>query len=95
MHSHPTHPSVASASPPGARPPRSWRLRLRGLVACLAAALVLAGSVVGTVGTAEAASMGPGHGDPNGIGTVGAFVAESDGRQVYCMDSGALSPLNG
>ncbi|QIM16029.1 hypothetical protein G7067_05730 [Leucobacter insecticola] len=44
--------------------------------------------------SAQAALLGPGHGDLNGAGTVGAFVAESDGRQVYCLDSGAPSPLN-
>ncbi|MGN7860920.1 hypothetical protein ACTJI8_10090 [Microbacterium sp. 22303] len=40
---------------------------------------------------AEAATRGPSYW--NDYGVLGAYVAESDGMQVYCIDSGAPSPL--
>ncbi|MGO1450303.1 MULTISPECIES: hypothetical protein [Micrococcaceae] len=55
--------------------------------------MLVTGGVI-AAGPASAASVGPGHGDLNTTGTVGAFIAESDGRQVYCMDAGAPAPWN-
>lgn len=71
----------------GSRRGRPWR-RLASTVA--AGAVLLAGAVV--VGPASAASLGPHHGSPESTGSLGAYVAESDGHQVYCMDSGAPAP---
>ena len=90
---------MRSQSPPAHQPgtpPRAERVRqwLRRLGSVLAATAVLAtGSIIGTA-PANAASLGPGHGDLDTTGTVGAFIAESDGRQVYCMDAGAPAPWN-
>ncbi|WIE70247.1 hypothetical protein [Curtobacterium sp. MCLR17_054] len=48
------------------------------------------------VGMRPYASMGPGYGQPGvGAGELGAFRAESDGRLVWCIDAGALSPTGG
>ncbi|MBU1250540.1 MAG: hypothetical protein KJ659_01755 [Actinobacteria bacterium] len=55
--------------------------------------MLVTGGII-TASPASAASLGPGHGDLNTTGTVGAFIAESDGRQVYCMDAGAPAPWN-
>ena len=79
-------------------PPESPRARIRGRLrqfgALLAATAVLVTGGIIAAGPASAASLGPGHGDLNTTGTVGAFIAESDGRQVYCMDAGAPAPWN-
>jgi hypothetical protein len=48
--------------------------------------------LVGTTTAAFAASVGPGHGSPDNLGTLGSYIAESDGRQVYCLDPGAPAP---
>lgn len=91
---------MRSQSPPAVIMPdnqtRAGRLRgrLRRLGAVLAATAVLATGGLVTASPATAASLGPGHGDLDTTGTVGAFIAESDGRQVYCMDSGAPAPWN-
>jgi len=78
--------------------PESPRARIRGRLrqfgALLAATAVLVTGGIIAAGPASAASLGPGHGDLNTTGTVGAFIAESDGRQVYCMDAGAPAPWN-
>lgn len=58
----------------------------------LAAAAVLVTGGIIAAGPVSAATLGPGHGDLGTTGTVGAFIAESDGRQVYCMDPGASAP---
>lgn len=79
--------------PPEASRRSSWRRRLSRLGALLAAsAVILSGAVVGSSTAAVAASLGPGHGVNDSVGTLGAFIAESDGRQVYCIDAGAPAP---
>lgn len=91
---------MRSQSPPAEIRPepvtRGGRLRqrLRQLGSVLAATAVLATGTLIATSPANAASLGPGHGDLNTTGTVGAFIAESDGRQVYCMDAGAPAPWN-
>ena len=40
---------------------------------------------------AQAASVGPSFGNDS-IGYIGALVAESDGRNVYCMDMLGADP---
>lgn len=81
----------APGDPPGASHGR-FRKRVRQFGAMLATAAVLVTGGILAAGPASAASLGPGHGDLNTTGTVGAFIAESDGRQVYCMDAGAPAP---
>ena len=55
-------------------------------------AVLLAGLGVMVPGSAaSAASLGPGV--SIGPGPIGAYVADSDGHQIYCIDSGAPSPL--
>ncbi|MBN9375545.1 MAG: hypothetical protein J0I40_09185, partial [Cellulomonas sp.] len=55
-------------------------------------AVLLAGLGVMVPGSAaSAASLGPGF--SIGPGPIGAYVADSDGHQIYCIDSGAPSPL--
>ena len=91
---------MRSQSPPTSRgdvpgsPRHRFRHRVRQFGALLAATAVLVTGGVITAGPASAASLGPGHGDLHTTGTVGAFIAESDGRQVYCMDAGAPAPWN-
>lgn len=93
---------MRSQSPPTRQalgdPPESSRVRFRKRIrqfgAMLATAAVLVTGGILAAGPASAASLGPGHGDLNTTGTVGAFIAESDGRQVYCMDAGAPAPWN-
>ena len=75
-------------------PRHRFRHRVRQFGGLLAATAVLVTGGVIAAGPASAASVGPGHGDLNTTGTVGAFIAESDGRQVYCMDAGAPAPWN-
>ena len=76
------------------RPRARFRQRLRQFGSLLAATAVLVTGGIIAAGPASAASLGPGYGDLNTTGTVGAFIAESDGRQVYCMDAGAPAPWN-
>lgn len=80
------------------------RLRARGVALLLGTLGVttLVGPLVAAATSAEAAevqpyaSMGPGYGQPGvGAGELGAFRAESDGRLVWCIDAGALSPTGG
>lgn len=93
---------MRSQSPPTSRGPGNlpgsprarFRQRVRQFGALLAATAVLVTGGIITASPASAASLGPGHGDLNTTGTVGAFIAESDGRQVYCMDAGAPAPWN-
>lgn len=81
---------MALAEPPERH--AGLRQRIRRLGAVLAATAVLVtGGIIGA-GPASAATLGPGHGDLDTTGTVGSFIAESDGRQVYCMDPGAAAP---
>ena len=75
-------------------PRHRFRHRVRQFGGLLAATAVLVTGGVIAAGPASAASVGPGHGDLNTTGTVGALIAESDGRQVYCMDAGAPAPWN-
>lgn len=89
---------MRSQSPPADLAPESTsrvgrlRHRLRQLGSVLAATAVIATGSLISVSPVQAASLGPGHGDLDTTGTVGAFIAESDGRQVYCMDAGAPAP---
>lgn len=66
---------------------RGWR-RLAGVLVAL---LMAASTVLLSPPAAQAASLGP-HFD-QGLGWLGAYIAESDGRQVYCLDAGAPSPI--
>ncbi len=62
------------------------------LVALLLALTVVLGTGITTVPPAQASALGPGfHG--GGPLFVGAFIAEADGSQVYCMDLAADPPL--
>ncbi len=95
MRSSTARPPQRQDTPPGVPRRGSWRSRLRRFGAVLATTAVLASAaVVGTSTAALAASVGPGHGSPDNLGTLGSFIAESDGRQVYCMDAGAPAPWN-
>lgn len=86
-------PPQSPEVPPEASRRSTWRRRLHRLGALLAAsAVILSGAVVGSSTAAVAASLGPGHGVNDRVGTLGAFIAESDGRQVYCIDAGAPAP---
>ncbi|PDQ35364.1 MAG: hypothetical protein B5766_06425 [Candidatus Lumbricidophila eiseniae] len=83
-------PRMASAEP--SERYAGLRQRIRRLGSVLAATAVLVtGGIIG-VGSASAATLGPGHGDLETTGTVGSFIAESDGCQVHCMDPGAAAP---
>lgn len=85
----PQNPGV----PPEASRRSSWRRPLSRLRALLAASAVLfIGVVVGSFAAANAASLGLGHWDLSTTDTVGAFISESDGRQVYCIDSVPPAP---
>ena len=87
-------PARKAPGDPPESPRTRFRGRLRQIGALLAATAVLVTGGIIAAGPASAASVGPGHGDLNTTGTVGAFIAESDGRQVYCMDAGAPAPWN-
>lgn len=65
---------------------RGWRRAASALVAGL---IVVAGVLVPSQ-EAQAATLGPHFNEP--AGWIGAYIAESDGQQVYCLDSGAPSP---
>lgn len=81
----------AGARSPGVAP-QTWTHRWHRLLAALAVALLTAsGSALLAPQQAQAASLGP-HFDI-GLGWLGAYVAESDGHQIYCMDAGAPSPI--
>jgi hypothetical protein len=61
------------------------------LAAVLVVVLAVVGGLLLPATAARAASLGTGfHDDPSA--PLGAFVAESDGRQVYCIDAGAPGP---
>ncbi len=66
---------------------RRWR-RLAGVLVAL---LLAASTVLLPSQGAQAASLGPHFNE--GLGWLGSYVAESDGQQVYCLDSGAPSPV--
>lgn len=85
IHTHPAPDGsgVAAATERGRR-------RLAG---ALVALLLAASTALLPSPAAQAASLGP-HFDI-GLGWLGVYIAESDGRQVYCLDAGAPSPLGG
>lgn len=81
------HPIPDDGGGASVAPGRGWR-RLAGAVVAL---LLAASTVLLPSQGSQAASLGP-HFD-EGLGWLGAYVAESDGRQVYCIDAGAPSPV--
>lgn len=86
---HPS-PNVGDGSSGAIAPSARGRWRRR-VAALLVAMLTVAGLATLPAPAAQAASLGP-HFD-QGLGWLGAYVAESDGRQVYCLDAGAPSPV--
>jgi len=86
-----------SAISPPAEQPRSNRItsdredRPRRIVAALIAVLAVLASLILPTQSAQAASVGPSFGNDS-TGYIGAMVAESDGRQVYCLDMLAADP---
>ncbi|MBN9141469.1 MAG: hypothetical protein J0H23_11645 [Micrococcales bacterium] len=62
------------------------RLRRLG-AAILTGAILAAGLSLGAAAPAEAGVRGVGYDE--GLGFLGAFVSESDGRQAYCIDADA------
>ena len=87
----PTITAPGMSTPPDkAKRPR-WRVRLCRFAAVVVTVLMLAtgGALAGTI-SAIAASHGSGF--DIGLGFLGGYVSESDGRQVYCMDVSAPPP---
>lgn len=87
-----------SATAPPTRPPVPgwrtspsqspyWHRAAAGVVAVLAVLV----SLILPVQSAQAASVGPSFGNES-IGYVGAMIADSDGRQVYCLNMLAADP---
>ncbi|MGF3053701.1 hypothetical protein ACQUSY_07025 [Microbacterium sp. YY-03] len=80
-----------AAHGPGAGYPPG-RALARWVAMLLTGLLMITGLALGSVSPAQAATPGPGFGDPYGSnGSIGAFIA-NDGTQVYCMDLGAAAP---
>lgn len=77
-------PSLSRKHPPGG----VWR-RMASLLVVL---LVAAGSVVLGTSPAYAASHGAGYDE--GLGFLGAYSTDVDGRQAYCIDLGAAAPFD-
>ena len=89
---------MSAISPPASPPvskhttwqtPRSRRYRAAAVLLAVLAVLI---SLVTPSPQAQAASLGPSFGS-DATGYVGAFVAEPDGRNVYCIDILAASPI--
>lgn len=81
--------SVSTDSPPLSRkhPPGSLWRRMASLLVVL---LVAAGSVVLGTSPAHAGSHGAGYDE--GLGFLGAYSTDIDGRQAYCIDLGEAAP---
>lgn len=87
---------MSAISPPAQRPGSTRVTADRGayprrIVAALFAALAVLASLILPTPSAQAASIGPSFGSSS-TGYIGAMVAESDGRQVYCLDMLAADP---
>lgn len=65
--------------------------RLRSVVAALVAFLVLTASLLVSALPAHAGSHGVGYDE--GLGFIGAYSTDVDGRQAYCIDLGANAPF--
>ncbi len=80
--------TIASPPPNQMRPPgRTWRRAASVLIAVLVAVSSL---VFGAL-PAHAGSHGVGYDE--GLGFLGAYSTDLDGRQAYCIDLGANSPF--
>lgn len=66
--------------------------RLRRWLSVLLALFLLAGSVALTAPPAHAGSLGVGY--DIGVGFLGAYNTDVDGRQAYCADLGSNSPFS-
>lgn len=87
---------MSAISPPAQQPRSNRTVPSRGgsprrIVTVLVAALAVLASLVLPTQAAQAASVGPSFGNDS-IGYIGALVAESDDRQVYCLDMLAADP---
>ena len=82
--------SASTDSPPLSRkrPPGSLWRRMAALLIVL---LVASGSVVLGTSPAHAGSHGAGYDE--GLGFLGAYSTDIDGRQAYCIDLGASAPF--
>lgn len=85
---------MSAISPPAQQPRSNTTSRgyPRRIIAVLVAALAVLASLILPAQAAQAAGLGPSFGNDS-IGYVGAFTAESDGRQVYCMEMLGSSPI--
>lgn len=70
------------------RSPVRWRHRA---MAVLVAVFLAVGSLLASVGPAQAGSRGVGYEGASGF--LGAYNTDVDGRQAYCIDLGAASPF--
>lgn len=69
------------------------RRSLIWLAGFLTVLVTMAAVVVLQTPAAQAATLGPGYGQLGSTGVIGAYVSESDGRFVYCMDLDAQPPF--
>ena len=83
MSASPLSLPVSRTHPPGGL----WR----HIAALLVVLLVAAGSIVLGASPAHAASHGAGYDE--GLGFLGAYNTDVDGRQAYCIDLGANAPF--
>ena len=87
---------MSAISPPAQQPRPNTGAADRGghprrIVAALIAALAVLASLILPAQSAQAASIGPSFRNSS-TGYIGAMIAESDGRQVYCLDMLAADP---